>query len=237
VLEGARVSSGPTTVVPGIDTAQASTEDSEDLGAGIATAARRPLTERRMARTRRELADAAARMFVERGYDATTVEDIVAEVEISARTFFRYFGSKEEVVASLWRYGVEEIVAALRAVPNERPLQEALRAAVTAACQHAAENPAQTRSFLRMVRDTPTLRARRMQEAIRQQQLLAVCLGDRLGRPAEDLRITLMSGALVMAINTAFERWADQSSTVGDPGPAALVNKALAELATPLLPS
>jgi AcrR family transcriptional regulator len=199
--------------------------------------ARRPLTERRMARTRRELADAAARMFIERGYDATTVEDIVAEVEISARTFFRYFGSKEEVVASLWRYGVEETVAALRSVPNERPLQEALRAAVTASCQHAAENPARTRSFLRMVRDTPTLRARRMQEALRQQQSLAACLGERLGKPADDLRITLMSGALVMAINTAFERWADQSSTVGDPGPAALVNKALAELTTPLLPA
>jgi AcrR family transcriptional regulator len=201
------------------------------------TVARRPLTERRMERTRRELADAAARLFIERGYEATTVEDIVAEVEISARTFFRYFGSKEEVVASLWRYGVEEFVAAVRAVPDERPLQEALRAAVTAACQHAAENPAQTRSFLRMVSDTPTLRARRTQEALRQQHGLASCLGDRLGRPADDLRVILISGAVVMAINIAFERWANQSSTAGDPGPAALVNKALAELTTPLLPA
>jgi AcrR family transcriptional regulator len=190
-----------------------------------------------MARTRRELADAAARLFIERGYEATTVEDIVAEVEISARTFFRYFGSKEEVVASLWRYGVEEIVAAVRAVPDERPLQEALRAAVSAACQHAAENPAETRLFLRMVSDTPTLRARRMQEELRQQQSLASCLGDRLERPADDLRVTLMSGAVVMAFNTAFERWANQTSTVGDAGPAALVNKALAELTTPLLPA
>jgi AcrR family transcriptional regulator len=228
--KGARVSIGAITASP------ASIEAVDETPV-VSPVARRPLTERRMARTRRELADAAARLFVERGYEGTTVEDIVAEVEISARTFFRYFGSKEEVVASLWRYGVEEIVSALRSVPNERPLQEALRAAVTAACQHAAENPAQTRSFLRMVRDTPALRARRMQEAWRQQQILAVVFGDRLGRPVDDLRITLMSGAVVMAINTAFERWADQSSTVGDPGPAALVTKALAELTTPLLPA
>ena len=46
-----------------------------------------------------------------------------------------------------------------------------------------------------------------------------------------------MSGAVVMAINTAFERWADQPPTTGDPGPAPLVNKALAELTTPLLPA
>ena len=190
-----------------------------------------------MARTRRELADAAARLFIERGYDNTTVEDIVAEVEISARTFFRYFGSKEEVVASLWRWGVEEIVLALRAVPADRGLQEALAAAVTTACQHGADNPAQTRSFLLMVANTPALRARRMQEALLQQQALASCLGDRLEKPASDLRITLMSGALVMAINTAFDRWAAQPQTVGDPGPAALVKKALAELTTPLLPA
>ncbi len=190
-----------------------------------------------MARTRRELADAAGRLFIERGYDNTTVEDIVAEVEISARTFFRYFGSKEEVVASLWRWGVEEIVDALRIVPPERPLQEALRTAVTVACQNAAENPAQTRSFLRMVKDTPTLRARRMQESYGQQQSLAACIGDRLGQPAGDLRVTLISGAVVMAINVAFDRWADQSPTVGDPGPVLLVNRALAELTRPLLPA
>jgi len=60
-----------------------------------ASASRRPLTERRMARTRRELADAAARLFIERGYDQTTVEDIVAEVEISARTFFQATSSSK----------------------------------------------------------------------------------------------------------------------------------------------
>ena len=155
-------------------------DDRASLDAAGVGRRRRPLTERRMARTRRELADAAARLFIERGYDQTTVEDIVAEVEISARTFFRYFGSKEEVVASLWRWGVEELVDALRAVPADQPLQEALRIAVTAACQHAAENPAQTRSFLLMVRDTPALRARRLQVAYGQQQDLAACLAERL---------------------------------------------------------
>lgn len=189
-----------------------------------------------MARTRHELASAAARLFVERGYDNTTVEDIVAEVEISARTFFRYFGSKEEVVASLLRWGLEEIAGALREVPADRPLPEALHAAVAAACRSAAENMAQTRSFLLMVQDTPALRARRMQEVQLQQESLAVSLGDRLGRSPADLRVTLMSGAVVMAVNTAFERWAGQRSTMNDPGPGPLVNEALAELTRPLLP-
>ncbi len=203
----------------------------------VSPISRRPLTERRMARTRRELADAAARLFIEKGYDATTVEDIVAEVEISARTFFRYFGSKEEVVASLYRYGVQETVAALQAVPADRPLLEALHLAVESACQNAAEKPAETRAFLLMVRDTPALRARRMHEAWAQQQQLAGVIADRLGRPAADLRVTLMSGAVVMAISTALERWAELSPVPDpDPGPRALLTEALGILRTPLLP-
>jgi AcrR family transcriptional regulator len=189
-----------------------------------------------MARTRRELADAAGRLFVEKGYDATTVEDIVAEVEISARTFFRYFGSKEEVVATLWRYGIDEIVDELRMVPTDKPLQEAIRIAAGAQCRHAVDNPASTRSFIHMVRETPALHARRMQEAYGQQQILSECIGERLGKPANDLRVNLIAGAVVMAFSTAFDRWADTAPAVGDPGPAPLVDKALAELSTPLLP-
>src|SRR5271154_2776134 len=56
------------------------------------------LTVRKKDRTRQQLAEAATRLFYQRGYHATTVDDIAAAAEVSPRTFFRYFPTKEDLV-------------------------------------------------------------------------------------------------------------------------------------------
>src|SRR5258708_3441694 len=56
-----------------------------------------PLRERKRLRTRRTLADTALRLFTEKGFDATTLEELVDEAEVSRSTFFRAFPAKEAV--------------------------------------------------------------------------------------------------------------------------------------------
>lgn len=69
---------------------------------------------------RREIAEAAERLFLERGYERTTVDEIAAAVDISSRTFFRYFATKDEVLFLQF----DELTEGLVATVDERPADE-----------------------------------------------------------------------------------------------------------------
>lgn len=74
-----------------------------------------PLRERKKRRTQRALADVALKLFSEKGYAATTLDEIVNQVEVSKRTFFRYFTSKEDVAIAaeteLWNSYIAQVDA------------------------------------------------------------------------------------------------------------------------------
>src|SRR2546428_13563296 len=75
------------------------------------------LRQRKKQRTRETIARAAHELFVERGYDATTLPDIAAAADVSTRTIFAYFPSKEDILFS----DLEQMKAALAQELAERP--------------------------------------------------------------------------------------------------------------------
>ncbi|MFE0579747.1 TetR family transcriptional regulator [Streptomyces sp. NPDC058874] len=91
------------------------------------------LRERKKRRTRGALLRAALVLFVSRGYERTTVDEITAAVAVSQRTFFRYFANKEEAVFAVQDLVESHFVAELQArPPSEGPL-EAMRGALICA--------------------------------------------------------------------------------------------------------
>jgi AcrR family transcriptional regulator len=84
--------------------------------------------ERKKLATRRALEESAMRLFTEKGFDGTTVEEIADAADVSARTFFRYFATKDDVL-----FGDHEPrLDAMRALLDQRPADEPVMASLEA---------------------------------------------------------------------------------------------------------
>src|SRR5690606_39905277 len=88
------------------------------------------LREPKKRRTRQALATAALRLFAERGYEETTVAEIAAAADVSPRTFFSYFPSKEDVVFAEIDDRLAEVSEHLRRTPGETPMDTIRRAVI-----------------------------------------------------------------------------------------------------------
>lgn len=165
------------------------------------------ITVRRIAQSRRELARAAARLFVERGYEATTVEEIARAAGISVRTFFRYLGAKEEVIDDILEQRIAGFAAALGARPPGEALFDSLRAAGRDSLTKALDDG--TVDLYAVVRRTPVLRARWLARCNTYTDMVADSLRARLTVQSDPVVADLAAGALIGLMTTVIDRFAD----------------------------
>jgi AcrR family transcriptional regulator len=173
-----------------------------------ATRSRRGSSAEGKAEVRRELATAAARLFEERGYEDTTVDDIAAAAGVGRRTFFRYFRSKEDAVspdheAALAR--LTEIFAT--AHPGEPTTGLVLRAAETVFELYTADPPLSLSRF-RLTHEVAVLRDRESASVDHYRRLFTRNLRARFaGDPDGDMRAAVTAAAVVAAHNLALREW------------------------------
>jgi AcrR family transcriptional regulator len=183
------------------------------------------LRERKKARTKAAIQQHALRLFRDNGYAATTVEQIAEAAEVSPSTFFRYFPTKEDVI--LYDVLDPPVLEAFRAQPAELSPIQALRGAMRAVLTELpAEEEAVQRERERLIRSVPELRARMLDEFARNLDLLAELVAERVGRPADDLAVRSLAGA-VIGVSIAVWYTADDRPLAGQ---MALMDAALAQL-------
>ncbi len=106
--------------------------------------------------TRAALNDAAVTLFASQGYEHTTVDDLCREANVSLRTFFRYFESKDDVLFAR-EMDIEPFLAALRATDPDQPPLDAFRDAYLAQPRLSADDAAQAVLFHRAMGSSAVL--------------------------------------------------------------------------------
>jgi AcrR family transcriptional regulator len=177
------------------------------------------LRERKKAKTRRALEDAALALFIRHGFDGTTVEQIADACDVSPRTFFRYFSTKEDALFGDSREKLETFIDALEARPGgEAPLRSMRAAALTLMQTHEARRE-RLKARAQIVAATPLLRAHGSErQADWNQAAIEVLTGRSSGTIADEgqtpLVIRLVVVASTAAIHAAVETWLNDTTGV-----------------------
>ncbi|MCP2257876.1 transcriptional regulator, TetR family [Streptoalloteichus tenebrarius] len=168
----------------------------------------RGLRERKKNRTRRALADAALRLFVERGFHATTVADIAAAADVSPRTFFGHFRAKEDVAFVPTEERLESFLDGLRAAPQGAPLLDQLRTAVREVVSETLlARGERERLRLRMIFSVPEVRAKSLVRLAEVQSEVVAVITARLRPGVDEAVVTAAVGSLVGSLVAVVARW------------------------------
>jgi len=156
-----------------------------------------------------EITRTATRLFLEQGFEETTIDQIVAEVGVSRRSFFRYFGTKEDIILGGLIARGEIILTALVERPASEDPFTALRAAFIAMRQ-----PQDTLEFSldlhRMMAGSASLRAKSVEKHLAWQKLLVPEIERRMGianGEIPDPRASAIVATVLACLDVATDVW------------------------------
>jgi AcrR family transcriptional regulator len=169
------------------------------------------LRDRQRAQIRADIRRAAFRLFVERGYDAVTTEEIAAAAGVSPRTFFRHMPTKEELLLEPVRHGGAAIVNLLEQRPARESPDVALINAILARIRSFDQaDIAEWRAALLVA---PGLLDRATIHTPVDKERAAKLVGERMGaNPDDDIRPGLLVHLAFAAADFAFQRWVRQAA-------------------------
>lgn len=176
--------------------------------------------ERKKLILREALISAAYELFAVKGFDETRVEDITEKVDVSTRTFFRYFSSKEDVVLDYQEAEHQDFMAALKRRPATEPALTALRHAaveVVKGCESGSYGFDADRfiTLQELLRSHPMVRAKNLQNCLERRDSIVALIAQRIGTdPNQDIRPNVLVLSLDFAYIAAHDLWKKNKSAI-----------------------
>jgi AcrR family transcriptional regulator len=170
------------------------------------------LRERKRQQTRERLTKVAMELFLKRGFEETTLDDIAAAANISRRTFFHYFASKEDLVLAWQDAGTDFLVAAILARPVEEPMLLAAENALLSMTAQLESDEAL--AIAKLKHGNPALRARDHIKYEKMERAIANALSGRAKTETDHLRARLVAMITTGAMRIGGEIWMAQGANV-----------------------
>lgn len=159
-----------------------------------------------------ELERVAVAMFLERGYDNVSIDDIAAAVGIGRRTFFCYFHSKADLVWGDYDWACEQLRTTFTDIPQDVPLMDALRHGVITFNTVEPDEMDHHRQRMRLLLTEPSLVANAMSRYQQWREVVEEFVAARLGMPQKSLiPRTIAYSALGCAL-AAYEQWLEDAN-------------------------
>lgn len=162
---------------------------------------------RQASTSRGELSHIALQLFLERGFERTTVEDVAAAAGIGRRTVFRYFPSKSDLPWGDFDGLLDRMRAFLRDVPPDTPLIEAIGAAVLDFNRVPPEEIPYHRKRMELLLTVPALVARSTLRYESWRRVIAEYTAERLGVAADGLEPQALGWIFLGVSLSAYEQW------------------------------
>jgi len=169
------------------------------------------LRDRQRAQIRADIRRAAFRLFIERGYDTVTTEEIATAAGVSPRTFFRHVPTKEDLLLAPVRHGGAAIVNLLEQRPARESPDVALINAIVARIR--SFDQADIEEWREALLIAPGLLDKATIHTPTDKERAAKLVGERMGaNPEDDIRPGLLVQLAFSAADFAFQRWVRQST-------------------------
>ncbi len=166
------------------------------------------LREQLKATTRQELTRIGLDLFLQQGFATTTIDQIVAPLGISKRTFFRYFETKEDLVFEWQTEMTPAFVDELNSRPREEAPFKAVSETLFALASRINTNPALAFALMRLLKETPSLAGRDMENRMVWELALAAALMEREGsKVMPRLKARIIVGMAMTAWTAALDEW------------------------------
>ncbi len=182
----------------------------EEAADGARVEVKEGLREKRKRQLKSELSRQAIQLFTQKGFEETTIDDIVDPLTVSKRTFFRYFATKEDLVFAWYEELTGELVRALEARPKAEPPFESVCETLLSLLHYYDENPKWALTMTRLAKATPALVGKSFEKRSIWERELAKVLAKRLPHaPTRALTARVTVAAALAAFTCGIDEWTD----------------------------